>query len=347
MDYNRYMPESMKTQHYFFLGLLILTIALNAMVFYPYLGSLVFAMTLAVVCNPWHRRLMKKMPKFPNLAAFLTLVLASVIILVPLVFFGSLVFNQAQGLYTSLTNNAEAAGFLNSVAAAVQQQFSTVKPVNLLITNLNEYIKLILQYVVSNVSSVFSSVANIGIHALLILLSLFFFLRDGDTLKKTIIHLSPLRNSDDEIIFDHLETAVNSIVKGALLLSLVQGIISGIGFILFGVPNAAFFGALTFIAAFIPGFGSALVLIPMAGYLYFVSSMGAAIGMLLWAVLVGVADNSLRPKVISSGTGMHPLLVLLSVLGGISMFGAYGLLIGPLLLSFLFALTDVYKKGLV
>lgn len=340
------MPESEKVQHNFFIGLLILVIALNTLVFYPYLGALVFAMTLAVVCNSWHRRIFSLIPSFPNMASLITLFLVSVVIFVPLVFFGIMVFNQAQGLYVSLANNAETVGFLNSFFGSLSQDLPLGQPVSFLITNLNEYTRVFLQYVVSNATSVFAGATNAGIHALLILLALFFFLRDGDKLKEIVIHLSPLRKADDELIFSHLGKAVNSIVRGALLLSLIQGIIAGIGFLIFGVPNAALFGALTFIASFIPGFGSALVLVPMAAYLYVFSSPSSAMGMLLWGVLVAVVDNFIRPKIISSGTGMHPLLVLLSILGGISVFGTYGLLIGPLLLSFLFVLTDLYKKGI-
>lgn len=340
------MPESEKVQHNFFIGLLILIIGLNAYVFYPYLGSLIFALTLAVVCNPWHRRIMRWMPKLPNIAAILTLLLVMLIIFVPLTFFGMMVFSQAQGLYVSLANNAETAAFFSNFSAAFSPNIQIAPPVSALVANLNEYTRVFLQYAVSNATSVFASAANIAIHMLLILLALFFFLRDGDTMREIVMHLSPLRKDDDNIILDHLEKAVNSIVKGALLLSLIQGIVAGIGFLLFGVPNAALFGALTFIAAFVPGFGSALVIVPMAGYLYAFSSFNAAIGMLLWAMLVGAIDNFIRPRIISKGTGMHPLLVLLSVLGGIGTFGAYGLLIGPLLLSFLFALTGLYRKGI-
>lgn len=340
------MPESEKVQHNFFIGLLVLIIALNAMVFYPYLGSLVFALTLAVVCSSWYHKILNHIPSFPNLASFLTLLLVLVIIFVPLTFFGIMVFNQAHGLYISLANNAETVVFLNSFFGALSQDLPLGQPVSFLITNLNEYTRVFLQYVVSNATSVFAGATNIGIHMLLILLALFFFLRDGEKLKEIVIHLSPLKRADDELIFDHLGKAVNSIVRGTILLSLIQGLIASTGFLIFGVPNAALFGALTFVAAFVPGVGSALVMLPVAVYLYVFSSTGAALGMVLWSLLVGASDNFIRPKVISSGTGMHPLLVLLSVLGGISIFGTYGLLIGPLLLSFLFALADLYKKGI-
>ncbi len=339
------MPESNKAQQYFFLGLLVFILVLNALVFLPYLGPLVLAMTLAVACSPWHRKIVKLMPKFPNSASFLTLVLVLVIIFAPLGFLVMIAVDQAQDVYISLTNNAEASRFLNNFSTVISQEFQTSKAVGNFIYNLNENTKLVLQYILGNASAVFSATASIAAQIFLVLLALFFFLRDGENLKSAIMRLSPLRNEDDETILNHLGKAMDSIVKGTLLLSLIQALVASVGFLIFGVPNAALLGALTFFAAFIPGFGSALILIPAAVYLYFTGPLSASIGMLLWSVLVGLVDNFVRPKILSSGTGMHPLLVLLAVFGGISLFGPYGLLIGPLLLSFLFALTDLYKKG--
>ncbi len=340
------MPESTKVQHYFFLGLLTLVFALNAFIFMPYLGPLVFALMLAVVCTPWHRKISSLMPRLPNISALITLLLVAVIIFVPLVFLGVLVVHQAQSVYVSMANSADGAQFLNNLSAVISQNFPASQSVSAFLYNLNENTKLVLQYVLGNASLVFSSAASIVLQILLVLLALFFFLRDGDKLKKTVIHISPLHTDDDEIILDHLELAVDSIVRGSILMGLLQAAVASIGFLIFGVPNVAFLGALTFFAAFIPGFGSALVIVPVAFYLLLLVSPAAGLGMLLWSVLVGVVDNSVRPKIISRGTGLHPLLVLLSVFGGIGLLGPYGLLIGPLLLSFLFALTDLYKKGI-
>ncbi|MBU6141501.1 AI-2E family transporter [Patescibacteria group bacterium] len=343
------MPESTKVQHYFFLGLLTLVLALNALIFLPYLGPIVFALMLAVVCTPWHRKISAVMPRLPNISALITLILVAVIIFVPLTFVGVLVVHQAQSVYTTMANSTSGAQFLTSISDAIAQNFpsSQSHSVSAFLYNLNENTKLVLQYALGNASLVFSSAANIVLQILLVLLALFFFLRDGDRLKKVVIHISPLHNDDDEIILDHLERAVDSIVRGSVVMGLLQAIVASIGFLIFGVPNVALLGALTFFAAFIPGIGSALVVVPVALYLLLLVSPAAGIGMFLWAFLVGIVDNFVRPKIISRGTGIHPLLVLLSVFGGIGLLGPYGILIGPLLLSFLFALTDLYKRGIV
>lgn len=340
------MPENDKVQHYFFFSLLSVILALNALVFLPYLGPLVFGLTFAVVSAPWHKRIVRLMPNLPNLATFTTMFLVFMVIFVPLTFFGILVFNQAQGLYSHLVNNTDTPKFLAGLSDVIKNEFPATRQVNFLISNLNEYARLFLQYILNNATSVFSGAANLGAHLFLILIALFFFLRDGKSLKKIIMHVSPLRDEDDEVIFSNLDRAVNSVVKGSFLVSLVQGFVASVGFVIFGVPNAALWGAMTFLAAFVPGVGSAMIMIPAAAYLYFTSTPASAAGMALWSIFVGVVDNFVRPKLISGDTGMHPFLIMLSVFGGVSLFGVYGFLIGPLLLSFLFALTQLYKKGI-
>ncbi|MDE2001743.1 MAG: AI-2E family transporter [Patescibacteria group bacterium] len=340
------MAESEKFQHYFFVGLLTLIIGVNILIFLPYLGPLVFSMTLAVVFAPLYKWILKSMPSFPSTAALMTMLLVFVVIFIPFMFFGALVIQQAQHLYGSLAGSLNSSGFLNNLSSALQGQFSSSQSVNLVVSNINEYSRIGLQYIVSNASGFFSATTNVAIQVVLMLMALFFFLRDGANLRKLMARLSPLPDEDDELVFSRLETAINSIVKGSVLLSLLQGVIAAFGFLLFGVPNAAFWGAVTFLAAFLPGVGTAVVILSAALYLYFESTLGVALGMVLWGVLILVIDNLVRPQVIAEDTGMHPLLIFLSIFGGANVFGGYGLLLGPLLLSFMFALTGLYKKEL-
>lgn len=338
------MPESDKIQHYFFFGLFTVVLALNALVFAPYFGALIFAATFAAIFMPWHRLILRTIPSLPNIAAFCTLFTVLLAIFVPLFFIGTIVVNQAQGLYTSLTGNSEFEVVIAGLEAIARERFSGV-PLDEVIANVGEYIQVPLQYFVSNVGGFFSGAADISIHIFLLLLAMFFFLRDGDKLKDIIFQLSPLKNADDEIVLVNFEKTINSIVKGSLLVALIQGLAAGVGFLIFGVPNFALWGAIAVITSLVPGIGNTIVTVPAIIYLFANQMTVPAFGMLIWAFGVSLVDNMLRPKFISSGIGVHPLLVFLSVLGGLSIFGMYGFLIGPLLLSFLFALTQLYKKG--
>ena len=126
-------------------------------------------------------------------------------------------------------------------------------------------------------------------------------------------------------------------------MALIQGILTAVGFTFFGIPNATLWGSVAAITALIPGIGTALVLLPAILYLYFSGETLFAVGLLLWGMTaVGLVDNFLGPKLVERGMRLHPFLILLSVLGGVGFFGPLGFLLGPLVLSLLFALIEIY-----
>jgi predicted PurR-regulated permease PerM len=175
-------------------------------------------------------------------------------------------------------------------------------------------------------------------------------LRDGQKLKAAVVSLSPLSDADNEFIARKLERAINSAVKGNILIALIQGVLTTAGFLIFGVPSALLWGSLAAIAALIPGIGTALVLAPAIVFLFLAGEMVSGIGLTLWGMTaVGLIDNFLGPKFVGRGVQLHPLIILLSVLGGVGFFGPIGFLLGPLIISLLFALIDIYfansKKG--
>ena len=117
-----------------------------------------------------------------------------------------------------------------------------------------------------------------------------------------------------------------------------------VGFWIFGVPNAILWGSFAAIAALIPGIGTALVLTPAILFLFARGEIFSAIGLLAWGVgVVGLIDNFLGPRLMGRGIELHPLIILLSVLGGIGFFGPIGFLLGPLIVSLFFALLDIYS----
>ena len=115
------------------------------------------------------------------------------------------------------------------------------------------------------------------------------------------------------------------------------------------MPNPVLWGLVAALAALIPGIGTALILIPAIGYLFFTGSTGAAIGLLIWGVVaVGLIDNFLGPMLVNRGVKIHPFLILLSIFGGLSFFGPVGFVLGPLIIALVFALLEIYrapKKG--
>ncbi len=335
-------------QPYFLPILLIGGLTLSFFIFRPFLTPLILAVILAVVFYPLHHRIERMMPKFPGFSAFLTLLVVVGFIVTPLAFLGVQIFGEVEQLYTSLVvDNGGGQGGLQTISRYLTQTLHQIAPISGNVTiDITQYLKGILGWLFQNLGAVFSNIASIGMSFFIMLIALYYLLKDGVRLKKMLIVLSPLSDSDDENIFRRLGLAINSVVKGNITVAILQGIVASIGFTIFGVPNPILWGTIASVFALVPPFGTSLILIPSVVFLYFGGHVIQSAGLLVWAVLaVGLIDNILGPTLVGKGIKLHPLLVLLSVLGGLAFFGPIGFLLGPLTLSFVITLFDTYAPS--
>ncbi|MDQ5957953.1 MAG: hypothetical protein QG665_294, partial [Patescibacteria group bacterium] len=174
---------------------------------------------------------------------------------------------------------------------------------------------------------------------------LFFIFRDGSVLRRNIIRYSPLSEDLDRKIMSKLEDTITSVIRGSFVVAIIQGVLAGLGVFAFGVANPALWGVAAAMGALIPGVGTAIVMVPIIIYLFFTSSLFFTLGFALWAILVvGLVDNFLRPYFYAKGIPIHPMLIFLSVLGGLASFGPLGFIFGPMILSLFFALLDTHHS---
>ncbi len=331
-----------KPEFYFLLVALIVTSVLVFFIFQPFIFALILAIVFATVFRPINEKIKSLLRVQQGLSSLLTMLVVVTFIFAPLMLIGVQVVGEASDLYSSLSKNGGEglSGALNNLLGDLQVMFPAVEEFSI---NADEYAKQGLSWVIQNLGSLFSDLAKIMMSLFVFLFALYYLLKDGEKIKKFVIALSPLRDSNDEAIFKKLEIAANSIVKGNLLIAVTQGTLAGIGLWIFGVPNAALLGSITVITAIIPGVGTAIVLAPAVAFLFLTGDTASGFGLLAWGVVaVGTIDNFLGPKLVGRGMHIHPLIVLLSVLGGIAFFGPIGLLMGPLTVSFLFALLEIY-----
>jgi len=284
-----------------------------------------------------------------SLAAFLTALVIIACIFTPISFLGAQIFNEAKQLYSSLEGAGSQANFnalINVFARTVESFLPGISNYDVNISQtFDEYVKQGLEWITGHLGSAFSGITSLLLDLLVFFMALYYFLRDGKQFKETLVALSPFADHDDEGIFKRLELAVNSVIKGNLTIAIIQGILTAIGFTIFGVPNGALWGTVAAVAALIPAVGTALVLVPGVLFLIITGHIYPAMGLIIWGVVaVGTIDNFLGPKLIGKGMHLHPLLVLLSVLGGIAFYGPIGILIGPLTLSLLFAFLSIYSS---
>ena len=331
-----------KVQVGFFAAILIGAIVLNYYILKPYLSVLFLASIFVIVFQPIYQWILRSLKGRRNLSAIISTILVISIILVPIAFFGFLILNDAQNFYEEVASERLKDGWLNTAIEKVESTFEEFAP-SATSLDISSYLQSGAKYFVQNLGGIFTGIFTLVFQAFLLVLALFYFFRDGDRFKEQFIGLSPLADQYDKTIIDRLKIAVNAVVRGVLLIAIIQGIATGIGFAIMGVPNAMLLGAVAALAALVPTIGTALIIAPAVIYLFFVSGLWPAVALAIWGVvIVGLVDNILAPTFIERGLKIHPFLILISVLGGLALFGPVGFLAGPVTLTLLFALFDLY-----
>ena len=323
------------------MALLIGVTLITFYVLWPYMSVLVLAGTFAIIFHPVYMKILSLTRGRQAISAWITVFLVLVLVLTPLAFLGFTIFGQATNLYFTIagSNLDQLSSVISGYSLKITQALH-LAPVSV---NFGEYLRQMVFWLLQNLGPLFSSLATVLLYVFLGLLGLFYLLKDGDKFKRKLMGLLPLQAEYSEAIFHRLEHTVNSVIRGTLVIALIQGCVAGIGFTIFGVPNAVFWGAMAAITALIPTFGTSLVVVPSMIYLFLSGHVGEALGLLVWGALaVGLIDNLLSPYVMKRGMAIHPFFILLSVLGGITVFGPIGFLVGPLLLSLFFSLLDIY-----
>lgn len=332
--------KSIKTKQYFFIALLLAALILVIVLFSPFITILILSTAISVLFSPLFTFLKNKVTKGNSWFASLITVLTFLILLcVPLFFIGLNVLQQSQDIHVWIVQNGGVTNLISKINTALG---GFLPPGSI---NLEDQIATAVESINNAISGIFTATLSTIFSLFLVIITMFYFLKDGAYLRETIVTLSPLSDETDKKILERLSVAINAILKGYLFIGLVQGTLMGFGLWIFGVPNPILWGVLTGIASLIPTVGTALISVPAILFLFATGAKGEAIGLMVWSgVLVASIDNLLTPIVVGKKMSIHPLLVLFSVLGGIVLIGPVGILIGPLTLSFIYTLMSIYQN---
>lgn len=316
---------------------------LTLMILSPYGTAIFLAGVLSIVFIPTFERLLRLFRGNRSLASLATVAFILVMFIVPLSLIGFLMFEEMLSVYASLNESNVGLQVINVWIDNFEALVKNIVPTFHIEADVYGYIEGGLRWLADHLNDFFSQVFAILLDTFIVIIAMFFFLRDGKKLKEFAVKWSPLADSYDESIIAKLEVAVSSVVKGALGTAAAQGLLVGVGLMLFGVPNPVLWGVVSTIAALVPLFGTTIVTVPAVLFLFISGHSVAAIGLLLWSLIfVGLIDNILRPLLIKRDVHVHSFLILMSVLGGLVYFGPIGFLSGPIVLAFFFALLDVY-----
>lgn len=336
-------------RHWLLIIFLMLALYASYLLIAPFIGPVVLAFVLSLLCFPVHQKIERKFPSKPNLASTITCSLLVVVILVPAAIVLTAIVQQGIAFAKQSYQWVEEGG----AEKLMQQPF-----IQSGIERLNDFLPVgsfnatdVIQRL-TGVASGFSKelldistklvgdVTGMIVSFFLMLFVLFFLLRDHKKIIESLFWISPLARSQEEKLLSEAKTVARSAVLGTFLTALAQGAVGGIGMAVVGMPGL-FWGTMMVFASLIPVVGAALIWLPASLYLLITGDWPWALFLALWgAIVVGSIDNFLRPVLMQGASNMSTLVLFLSLIGGLQLFGVIGLIYGPII----FALTHVMIK---
>ena len=304
----------------------------------PFVASIAFALAIAVAADKPYLWLRKKLKR--NTASATIAVIAVLLIIVgPITLLATYVVQQG----IQQVGDLRAAGMTWENAL---EQYPSLKSLwnwgeqNL---HLSGQIDGLKKGATEQAGGILKGSVTILTNLVILMFVLFFLFRDRDGGLRAVRRLLPLSDREASRMFSRIANTIRATVNGSLLVGLVQAIMAGIMYVALGVPAAVIWAAITFLAALVPMFGTALVWAPIALYLALTGSMIKAAILVGWAALaVGTIDNLLYPYLVGDQMRVHTVPTFFSILGGISVFGGAGLILGPLTLAITLGLLDVW-----
>ncbi|MBU4086496.1 MAG: AI-2E family transporter, partial [Nanoarchaeota archaeon] len=270
-----------------------------------------------------------------NISAIILVLLLLFLIFLPIWFLFPLVVRQLLSSYSYL----QQADILTPLRAIFPQASSADMS-----AIANTFISNSLNAVFSQFSSFLLDLPIILLQLTVILFVFFFALRDAEKLKQYIKGLSPFSAELEKSLSSQFKEITNSVVYGHVIVGVIQGILTGAGLLIFGVPNALLLTVLAILASVMPVIGAWLIWLPAGVYLLTSGHTGAGIGLVLYgAVFISWIDNVIRPYIVSRRTNVSSGIVLIGMIGGLIVFGLMGLVLGPLILAYLLVILNAYK----
>lgn len=336
-------------QQIFLFGLLIGVTGVFLFMLSEYMSSLLWALICAIIFFPLYIWLETFFKGRSNVAALATLLTVVLLVVLPLVFIGSIVVSESVSLYQSLSADEKSSFEGSSLLGRVNQVTVYLEPYGISQAAAEERIRewiASLSLVVASSLVAFSQLTiSFLIKTVVMLYLLFFFLRDGIKLKAIIMHYLPLGAGHEALLMNRFGATVQAVVKGTLAISVIQGIIGGILFFAVGIANPVLWGVTMAVLSLIPLLGTAVIWVPAALLLIATGSVWSGIIILLvGGLVISLVDNFLRPILVGRGAKMPDALVLLATIGGLATFGVSGFIIGPIIAALFLSLWAIFEE---
>ena len=336
-----------------FVFLLVAVSLAFAWILLPFYSAVLWAVILALVFSPVERWFNNRLPNQPNLATFLTLLSIVGIVLVPVAFTGASIVSEATTLYENIqSGDIKLGSFLQRFLDALPT-WATNFLAHFGVTDVADMQARIIsllaegsQFFATQAVLVGQGTANVLLGTSIMLYLLYFFLRDGGKLSQKIIHAVPLADEYKDALFHKIAVVVRAMVKGTILVAILQGFLGGLIFWALGIHAPVLWGVVMAFLSLLPAVGASIVWFPVAVYLVATGAFGKGLILMAFgAGVIGLVDNLLRPYLVGKDTALPDYIVLISTLGGIALLGLNGLVVGPLIAALFIAVWDIAARG--
>ena len=327
----------------FLLLVLVAALALCWLIFKPFLMTILLAGMLASIFFRPYRWLTARLGGRPNVAAMVMTIVVALVIIIPGGYFIRLLSVEAIDVVGRLSHIVTSGSFQEVVVNKVIEPLRFVDPD---FQKVQSYLGQVSAkaggYAVDIGAAIVRNTTNFILHFIILVLTLFFFFRDGQALLEHVMRLTPLSNRYDRAIFQKFRDVSYVSVISTFIIAIAQGIVGAIGFAIAGLP-ALVPGVLMAFSSLLPYVGPAIVWLPTGGYLLLTGNAFGGLAVIIAGVISGVVDNALRPYLMKGKTAVHPMIIFFSILGGIIAFGFWGIVLGPLIIALTFTLLHIYE----
>lgn len=353
--------ESIKSKLYpkvLFSVLLLAILLLSFYIIKPFLPALITGALIAYLSYPLYEKTLKYINK-RNFASFIVAVFIVLLFTIPSIIVLTMVAKEAYVTYTSINQHNLGSNFLR--IACKDEGWLSCRAVRSLIgflpeKDLDYYLQVTIEkitgFIISNFSEFIASIPSILLNFFVMVFVVYYSLKDGEIIAKKIKNILPLKDTHKQHVMDKFHSITYATFYGTIFVAIIQGFLGGLGFFILGVPSPILWGAVMVLFALLPYVGTAVVWLPAALNLIFIGylqndSSSTIRGVILIAyglLVISSIDNFLMPKLISAKANVHPVLVLLGILGGLSLFGFIGVILGPVVLALLMTFVEIYEN---
>ena len=329
------------------LCLVILISALFLTMIQQFLMAIFMAGLFTAMVMPIHNRLTEKLGQRETLASIITLLAIVLLVLTPLTILITLVVTQALHIGQSVTPWVQT--FINQPSALTTYlekipYYQEILPYrDLIVQKAGQLVGTVSTFLINSLSSFTKLTIDAIFSSVIMLYVMFYFLTMGDILLQKILFFLPLDDLNEQRLLRRFTSVTRATVKGTLIIGIMQGTLCGVAFAIAGIEGPVFWGSLMAVMSIIPAVGTAIIWVPA---LIILALTGDYTGVIILAVICGAVagnlDNIVRPRLVGKDTEMHDLFVLFGTLGGISMFGLLGIIIGPIVAALFITIWEIY-----